>query len=29
MISYISKLEFRNILLGVCEAIWITTVLAV
>jgi len=29
MISYISKLEFRNILLGVHGATWITTVLAV
>ena len=29
MILYISKLEFRNILLGVRESIWITTVLAV
>ena len=29
MILYISKLEFRNILLGVLGAIWITTVSAV
>ena len=29
MILYISKLEFRNILLGVREVIWITTVLTV
>jgi hypothetical protein len=29
MILYISKLEFRNILLGVRGAIWITTVLTV
>jgi len=29
MILYISKLEFRNILLGVHGVIWITTVLTV